>query len=50
MTRADHLEILKLLSALESWAYAEGKRLPDFLQERLCESIDKLTVEVLKDV
>jgi hypothetical protein len=49
MTRADHLEILKLLSALESWGFSLKERLPDFLHERLCESIDKLTEEVLKN-
>lgn len=47
MTKAEHLEIIKLLSALESWSFAEGKRLPDYLIEQLNESIEKLSKEVL---
>ena len=48
MTRADLLETLKLLSALESWGFSVKSPLPDFLHERLCDAIDKLTAEVLK--
>ena len=48
MTKEQALEIIKLLSALESWAFAQGKTLPDYLHEKLCNIIDQLTVEVLK--
>ena len=48
MTKEQALEIIKLLSALESWGFAQGKTLPDYLHERLCAVIDALTVEVLK--
>ena len=48
MTKEQALEIIKLLSALESWGFAQGKTLPDYLHERLCAAIDQLTVEVLK--
>jgi hypothetical protein len=36
-----------LLSALESWSFAEKHRLPDYLQERLCESTEVLRREIL---
>ena len=48
MTKEQTLEILKLLSALESWGFSNDKRLPDYLHERLCAVIDVLTVEILK--
>ena len=49
MTRQNRLEILLLLSALESWRYAEKHYLPDFLAEKLYESIKLLSDEVLKE-
>ena len=48
MNKEQALEIIKLLSALESWGFAQGKTLPHYLHERLCSIIDQLTVEVLK--
>ena len=48
MNKEQALEIIKLLSALESWGFSNGNRLPDYLHERLCSIIDQLTVEVLK--
>ena len=48
MNKEQALEIIKLLSALESWGFSNGNRLPDYLHERLCAAIDVLTVEVLK--
>lgn len=49
MTRQNKLDILLLLSALESWGFAEKHYLPDFLTERLCEAITLLSAEVLKE-
>jgi len=51
MTKQDYLELLMLLSALESWSFsfADRQRLPDWLQENLDNSIDKLKAEVLVD-
>lgn len=46
--REQHLEILKLLSALESWSFSTHHNLPDYLHERLCAAIEQLTKEVLK--
>ena len=47
MTKEQSLEIIKLLSALESWSFSFGQRLPDYLYERITEAIDVLTKEVL---
>jgi hypothetical protein len=48
MNKEQALELLKLLSALESWSFANGQRLPDYLHERMCNAIETLTMEVLK--
>ena len=43
------LEILMLLSALESWGFArDGNPMPDYLHENLSSVITKLSNEVLK--
>jgi hypothetical protein len=49
MSKKDYLEILSLLSALESWSYSHDRQLPDWLQENLDNSIDKLKAEVLRE-
>jgi hypothetical protein len=48
MTKQDALNIIKLLSALESWAYSTKNMLPDYLHDDLCTSIKKLEVIVLE--
>ena len=48
MTKQQHLDVIKLLSALESWSFSNKERLPDYLYEQITVSIDLLTVEVLK--
>lgn len=48
MTREQVLDLLKLLSALESWSFSEKKALPDYLCERLSNSIELLSQQVLK--
>ena len=47
MTKPDLLEIIKLLSALESWGFSQKESLPDYLHDRLLDSIEKLSKEVL---
>ncbi len=42
------LEIIKLLSALESWAFSNKSNLPDFIHDNLQSVVDRLTIEVLK--
>lgn len=48
MTREECLAVIKLLSALESWSFAEGKRCPDWLYEDLEKAQEILTREILK--
>lgn len=49
MTKSECLELLKLLSALESWSFAsQQERMPDYLSDRLTDAIEVLTKEVLK--
>jgi len=49
MKKQQILDVLMLLSALESWSFSECKRLPDYLQEDLCRTLDFLTEELLDD-
>jgi len=42
------LDLIKLLSALESWSFSSSTKLPDYLIERLDINIEKLAKEVLK--
>ena len=48
MTKEQILELIKLLSALESWSFSTGSRLPDYLFERLDAALVVLTKEILK--
>ena len=47
MTKADCLDIVRLLSALESWGFATNNRLPDYLHDDLCAMVAKLCAEIL---
>jgi hypothetical protein len=42
MTKEQALEMLKLLSAMESWSFALKERMPDYLYEKLSENIEIL--------
>lgn len=48
MTKEQQLEIIKVLSALESWGFINNLRIPDYLHDRLLDAIDALSAEVLK--
>ena len=48
MTKEQILDIIKVLSALEAWSFANQHRLPDYLLEDLDKSIEVLSAEVLK--
>jgi hypothetical protein len=48
MTPTQFLHILKLLSALESWAFSVGKPLPDYLHDDLTTAMDVIQAEILK--
>lgn len=47
MTKEEALKIIKLLSALESWAYSTKNPLPDYLGEELLAAIKVLEGIVL---
>jgi len=47
MSKKQTLDILMLLSALESWAFSDGKHLPDYLHDNLSNAVDVLTREIL---
>jgi len=48
MNKEQCLDIIKLLSAIESWSFSCGKTLPDYLADRVCDTINALSKEVLK--
>lgn len=48
MTPVQALEIIKLLSALESWSFSYRERFPDYLLEKIAATIEVLEKEVLK--
>ena len=45
--REQNLDLLMLLSALESWSFAAEHRLPEMLAARLDAAVDALRAEVL---
>lgn len=48
MTKDQALDLLMLLSALESWSFADKHTMPDFLHERLADAVEVLRNEVMK--
>jgi hypothetical protein len=48
MTREQILQIIKLLSALESWGFSNKHMFPDYLHDDLCRSVKMLEAELLK--
>ena len=48
MTKEDALKLIKLLSAMESWAFSTKTQLPDYLHEDLCIAVEKLEKIVLE--
>ena len=48
MTKEQALNIIKLLSALESWAFSTKNMLPDYLHDDLCVHIKVLEAIVLE--
>jgi len=47
MTKQQALDILLLLSALESWGFSNKQMFPDYLHERLANTMALLEKEVL---
>lgn len=48
MTKEDALNIIKLLSALESWAFSNKTMIPDYMHADLCVAMEKLEAFVLE--
>jgi len=48
MTKDQYLDLLTLLSAVESWSLADKHRMPDYLYERIDAAIALLREEVKK--
>jgi hypothetical protein len=48
MTKPQLIQLIKLLSALESWSFANSHRLPDYLVEQIDTAMQMLEQEVLK--
>jgi len=48
MTKEEALKLIKLLSALESWAFSQSTRIPDYLHEDLCIAVEKLEKIILE--
>jgi len=48
MTKEQILQLIKLLSAVESWSYADKRQMPEYLYERIDEAMAVLEQEVLK--
>jgi hypothetical protein len=48
MSKEDTLRLIKLLSAMESWAFSTKTTLPDYLHEDLCLAVEKLEKIVLE--
>ena len=42
MNKQQAIELLMLLSALESWSFSAQAPIPDYLHERLADQIEKL--------
>lgn len=40
---------MRLLSALESWGFSSGNRLPDYLHDDLCRMVTWLEEQILKE-
>jgi hypothetical protein len=48
MSKEDAIKLIKLLSAMESWAFSTKTPLPDYLHEDLCIAVEKLEKIVLE--
>jgi hypothetical protein len=48
MSKEEALKIVKLLSALESWAFSISNRLPDYLHDDLCVAVKNLEQIILE--
>ena len=48
MTKKQMLDLMRLLSALESWAMSRSERLPSYLHEQIANSTETLEGYILE--
>jgi hypothetical protein len=48
MTKVEALAAMKLLAAMESWAFSQSTRIPDYLVEDIQRSMDVLERVILE--
>jgi hypothetical protein len=48
MTQKEKIDLIMLLSAMESWSFSVQPHFPDYLYEKLCNAVELLTNEVLE--
>lgn len=48
MTKQELLDIIRLLSALEGWSFANNHRLPDYLFESIDKAVKRISDVVFK--
>ena len=49
MTKPEALDLLQLLSAIESWSFSNDHKLPDYLHDLLQNSVEILRKEILNE-
>lgn len=49
MNKVFALELIKLLSALESWGMGCERTPPDYLMDSITDAVEKLSMELLRD-
>ena len=49
MDKKDLLALMRLLSALESWSFSAGQRLPDYLLDEVSRMTGLLEEDILKE-
>lgn len=47
MSKVELLALMRLLSALESWSFSTGQRLPDYLHDDLSKLVGRIEEEIL---
>ena len=48
MTKVQLIELLMLLSAVESWSFADKHHMPDYLYDQISNAVETLKEEVLE--
>ena len=49
MTKEQLLELIKLLSAVESWSFSSKSELPEYLYDKIDLAMKELSAEVLRE-